>query len=361
MAEGTQRVDIVVEGRQAQADPARDLGAAIVREAGQLGVVEDRHDAGHDRHGDAGPLRAFDEIEVGAGVVEILGDGGIGASLHLLGKMAQVVVGRAGLRVDFGVSGHFDGEPVAAVFADEAHQIGGVPEVAQSDHAGGQVATQGHQPADALGTVAVEQFADAVAGGADAGQVGGHVRTGCGDVADGFGGAGLGAAAGPEGDAEVVGLEGLQGLMGVEQFLGTGVGGRGEELEAQADGHGCGGGAHGSQKRLRVVEQVGDPARRGACRGVPDGGGRWPACAGRRAVSGLPRRGRGAGGMVMGRCRLCRRGGRYRGRRDQRAVLAAGYHRRGGRSENTPGCRRRQPGRRAASAAPASRRLRPVG
>ena len=261
MAEGAQRVHVVVEGGQAQADPARDLGTAVVREARQLGVVEDGHDAGHDGDGDTGGTGPLDEVEVGVGVVEVLGDGRVCTGRHFLGEVRQVGVGRGGLGVHLGVGRHFDGEPVAAVLAHEAHQVGGVLEVAQGHGAGGQVATQGHQALDALGAVAVQQFTDAVAGGAHAGQVRGHFRAGGGQVGDGLGGAGLGAATGAEGDAEVFGLQGLQGAVGFEQLLGAGIGGRREELEAERgglSGHGVrgrrgSGPAGGDQKVLLVA------------------------------------------------------------------------------------------------------------
>src|SRR3970282_1033431 len=45
-AEGAQRFEVVAEALEALADPARDFGAAAVREARQLLVVGDRHDAG---------------------------------------------------------------------------------------------------------------------------------------------------------------------------------------------------------------------------------------------------------------------------------------------------------------------------
>ena len=53
MTEGADRRDVVAHGLQTLADPARDLGAASVGEAGELGEVGDRHDAGQDGDVDA--------------------------------------------------------------------------------------------------------------------------------------------------------------------------------------------------------------------------------------------------------------------------------------------------------------------
>ena len=48
--EGPDRRDVVAVSQQPQPDPARDFGAAGIREAHQLRRTGDRHDAGHDRH-----------------------------------------------------------------------------------------------------------------------------------------------------------------------------------------------------------------------------------------------------------------------------------------------------------------------
>ena len=92
-----------------------------------------------------------DEAEVGVGVVEVLGDGRIGAGPHLGGKGLQVGLGRARLRVDLGVGRHLDVEVVAGLGADEGHQVAGVVELAARAIAAGQVAAQGHQALDAHG------------------------------------------------------------------------------------------------------------------------------------------------------------------------------------------------------------------
>jgi len=58
-----------------------DRGAAHFREALDLAVVRDRHDARHDRHGDAGGARRLDELEVELVVEEQLRDQECGAGL----------------------------------------------------------------------------------------------------------------------------------------------------------------------------------------------------------------------------------------------------------------------------------------
>jgi len=59
------------------APASANIGAAHGRETGQLAVVGDGHDARHDRQGDPQFRAIVDEVEIGVGVEEILGDGGI--------------------------------------------------------------------------------------------------------------------------------------------------------------------------------------------------------------------------------------------------------------------------------------------
>ena len=96
-AEFADRIGIVAERLEALGDPARDLGAAHVREAAQLRILRDRHDAGHDRHRDAELARVIDETEVRVGVVEVLRDCAIGTGIDLGDEMLQVRLCVAGL------------------------------------------------------------------------------------------------------------------------------------------------------------------------------------------------------------------------------------------------------------------------
>ena len=65
---------VLVQAFVQLAHPGRHAGAAHGREARRLGVVGHRHDAGHDRHGDAGLGAAVQELQVDPGVEEVLGD-----------------------------------------------------------------------------------------------------------------------------------------------------------------------------------------------------------------------------------------------------------------------------------------------
>jgi hypothetical protein len=51
--------------------------------------------------------------------------------------------------VVFGVGGDFDVEVIAGLGADELHQLVGVAQFAGESHAGGQIAAQGDDAADA--------------------------------------------------------------------------------------------------------------------------------------------------------------------------------------------------------------------
>ena len=90
--------------------------------------------------GDDGNVHALgpgfvDEMEVGVGVVEILGDRRVGAGLDLADEGRHVVLRAARLRVPFRVGRHFDAEPVAGFGADEVDQFVGVAEFAGFGHA----------------------------------------------------------------------------------------------------------------------------------------------------------------------------------------------------------------------------------
>ena len=211
MTEGADRRDVVAHGLQAFADPARDFGAAGVGEAGELGEVGDRHDAGQDGDVDAPGRAAIDEAKVGIRVIEILGDGTVGASLDLALEVGQVLIGIGGLGMDLGVGRHLDAEMVAGLLTDEGDQFVGVAEVPSGaqPHAGGQVAAQGHQAADALTLVTAQDGLDLGPGGADAGQVRGGRDASGQEQVQGLEGAVPGGAAGPVGDREVLRPHGI--------------------------------------------------------------------------------------------------------------------------------------------------------
>jgi hypothetical protein len=71
----------------------------------------------------------------------------------------------------FGVGGNFDVEVIAGLKADELDQFVGVAQFARVADAGGQIAAQGDDAADAGFLVALQDVADVRAGRADARQV----------------------------------------------------------------------------------------------------------------------------------------------------------------------------------------------
>ena len=137
---------IVAKRLQAQPDPARNLGAARIRETHQLRRAGDGHDAGHDGNVCTQLVRILHKAEVRIAVVEILGNGGISTRTHLSHVGLEVSLGRAGLRMHLGVGGDLDVEVPPRFFADEGHQVAGVLKFAARAIAAGQVAPQSHQP-----------------------------------------------------------------------------------------------------------------------------------------------------------------------------------------------------------------------
>jgi len=133
--ESANRIGVVAEALEFFAHPARDIGAAGIGEAGQLGEADDGHDAGNDRHLGAGLSGGIDKVEIGVGVVEILRDRRVGAGLDLAYEGVEVVLRAAGLGVPFRVGCYFDAEPVAGFGADEFDQFVGVAELAGFGHA----------------------------------------------------------------------------------------------------------------------------------------------------------------------------------------------------------------------------------
>lgn len=85
--------------------------------------------------------------------------------------MLQVQQRVIGLRVGLRIRAHFDPERITMLGADEADQLGGIPQVAGVAHARGQVTAQGDDAAAADRAVQLEQFADLLAAATDAGQV----------------------------------------------------------------------------------------------------------------------------------------------------------------------------------------------
>ena len=96
-------------------------------------------------------MRVVHEAEIRIAVVEVLGDGRIGARFHFGGKGLQIGLGRFGLRMHLRVGSHFNRKVLTRFGTDETHQIAGILKLATRAVATGQVASQSHQTLDAHG------------------------------------------------------------------------------------------------------------------------------------------------------------------------------------------------------------------
>src|SRR5438874_7150715 len=166
--EGANRCRIVAETLQLAADPARDLRAAGVREARQLGKAQDRHDSRHDRRLDPGGDRLVDEVIVAVGVEEILGDRRVGAGVDLALEVGEILARISGLRMIFRVRRDFDVEPVARRRADEFDQFVRIAQFADVGRSRRQVTAQRDQMSDAVLAIRRERCPYALAGRTDA-------------------------------------------------------------------------------------------------------------------------------------------------------------------------------------------------
>src|SRR5260221_5797311 len=187
--EASNRCGVVAQTLHLQAQPARDLGPASVREAGELREISDRHDSGHDGCGDAEGLAVVDEAKIGIGVEEVLSDRRVRARVDLGLEVRHVLPRAARLRVEFGVAGDFDVEVIAGPFADESHQLARVAKLPGARGARRQVPAQGDDVIDAFRLVQLERGGDVAASRADAGDMGGRAVAGGLDLKDGLQGA----------------------------------------------------------------------------------------------------------------------------------------------------------------------------
>ena len=172
--ERADRRDVVAVAFEAAPDPARDLGAAGVREAPELRCARDRHDARHDRDAHAHRVAVVDEPEVRVRVEEVLRDRRVRAGVDLALEVREVGLRRAGLRVHLGVGGHVDVEPVAGHLADERDQLVRMAELAGVERSRRHVAAQRDEMADAVRAVLREDLREVRARRADARDVRGR-------------------------------------------------------------------------------------------------------------------------------------------------------------------------------------------
>src|SRR5690606_8882806 len=141
---------IIAVAFELPANPPRNLRTTHVAEAGELGIVGDRHDAWYHRDIDALFLALVDEAEIGVDIVEILGDGAVGATLDFLLEEIEVLTGRWRLRMKLRVGRDFDQKMLAAMLADMANQIAGIAEGSGGAHTRRQIATQGDDTLNAF-------------------------------------------------------------------------------------------------------------------------------------------------------------------------------------------------------------------
>jgi hypothetical protein len=232
-AQAAYRGEVVAETLHFQAQPARDIRAAVVREARELGEIADGHDSRDDGHGDADCFAVVDEAEIGIGVEEILGDRRVGTGLELALEVREVVPGTARLGMEFRIAGDLNVEVIAGLLSNERDQFVRMAQFARARGAGGQVAAQGHHMVDALCPVQLEGRRDVGARRADAGDVrGGGMARGL-DLEHRLERPVAGRAARPVGAGEEPGLELRELLPGRAQPLHPFRGFRRDELEAE--------------------------------------------------------------------------------------------------------------------------------
>src|SRR5437867_7846270 len=165
--QASNRGGVVAKTLHLQAQPARKLGAAGVREAGKLREIPDRHDSRYDGQADAERFAVVDEAQIGIDVVEILRDRSVRARVDLALEIPQVLVRAARLGMELRIAGDFDVEMIAGSFAYEGHQLARVAKLSRARGARRQVPAQGDDVSDALGLVKLERGGDVGARCAD--------------------------------------------------------------------------------------------------------------------------------------------------------------------------------------------------
>ena len=214
-----------------------DRRAAHARDARELVVGRDRHDAGDDRDLDADRAGALDEVEVERVVEEELGDEEADAGVDLLLEVAQVVLGRGGVDVGLREARRADGEAgsLPLMSSTSSREYSRPPSVfVHSCRALRRVAAQREHVLEAQRAHLVERRAQLVDGGAHAGEVRHRLEADLvADARDDLERLAARRAAGAVGDADEVGRQRAQGgQREVEVRLALGRPGR-EELEGE--------------------------------------------------------------------------------------------------------------------------------
>src|SRR5439155_14739440 len=231
--QASNRGEVVAETLHLQAQPARNFGAAVVREARKLREIPDRHDSRNDGQVDSERLAVVDEAEIGIDGVEILRDRRVRARFDLSLEAREILPGAARLGVELRIAGDFDVEVVARLLPDERHQIARVANLSGARCARRQVPAQGDDVTDAFGLVQPERRGDVGARGAYAGDVGRRAVSGRLDFKDGLQRAVPRGVARAVSAGEKAGLQLRELLPGRAELFHPFRGFRREELEAE--------------------------------------------------------------------------------------------------------------------------------
>ena len=225
---------VLIEAFEQPGEPIRHAGAAFGAEVKELGEVGDRQDAGHDGHRDPRLAGALDEAQVNLDVEEVLGDGPTRPGVDLAFQVIEVGLGTDRLGMGFGEGRDADLEIGYALEPGDqvvgAGIASGMGRVAVSS--GGGIAPERDDVAHARFPIAARDCVHLLAGGADAGEMGGRLEPGLpADARDRGMGAIAGRAAGAVSDRNEARGKRLQPLDRRPQLLGHLIGLRREELE----------------------------------------------------------------------------------------------------------------------------------
>ena len=171
-------------------------------------------------------------MEIGISIEEVLGDGDIGAGLHLAREVLEIAMVIVGLRMALGIGRHRDLEVIAGLLAHELDQLVGVTQLAARAHPGGQVPAQRHQALDTLLTILRQDLTQLTAVAADTRQVRRGADAAGADRLHGVEGALTRGATRAIGDGEELRLQRRQLIANPLELFTPGLGIRREEFEA---------------------------------------------------------------------------------------------------------------------------------
>src|ERR1700731_3068012 len=168
-------VGVVVEALELLRQPVRHAGAGAGDEGARLLEIVHRHDAGHDRNGDAARFDTVEIAKVEVVVEDNLRNGAGGTGIDLGREDIDVGVEGAAFRMLLGIGG--DGNlDVGITLLDAGDEFGrGLVAIRMRGVGGadaaGRIAAQRDDVADAGLVIAADDIVDLAARGADTGQV----------------------------------------------------------------------------------------------------------------------------------------------------------------------------------------------